>query len=262
MRALQRGDVWLPAVGGVSAMALLALAIWEHSPYGRYLEHGDWTGVGLAGSVCSALPAGPMLFPLALYVVGWLLMTIAMMMPTITPLIAIFVTMTRDRSDCGTLISLLIFGYLLPWFAFGLAAHLVDMALHALAAGNAFLLVNGWVVGAVVIGLAGAFQFSELKYRCLDKCRTPFSFLNQHWRGAAARWQSFMLGVHPGVFCVGCCWAMMLLMFAVGAGSVGWMLAIGAVMAVEKNASWGRKLSAPLGASLLMTSITIIALNV
>jgi predicted metal-binding membrane protein len=99
--------------------------------------------------------------------------------------------------------------------------------------------------------MAGAFQFSRLKYACLDKCRTPFSFVNQHWRGIAVRRQSFRIGLHHGLFCVGCCWAIMLLMFVVGTGSVGWMLALGAVMAVEKNVSWGRKLSTPLGFFLL-----------
>jgi len=63
--------------------------------------------------------------------------------------------------------------------------------------------------------------------------------------------QSFLLGVHHGIFCVGCCWALMLLMFAVGPGNVGWMLALGAVMAVEKNMPWGRKLGRPLGGGLL-----------
>jgi predicted metal-binding membrane protein len=88
-----------------------------------------------------------------------------------------------------------------------------------------------------------------------------FSFINTHWRGGAARSQSFMLGVHHGIFCVGCCWAIMLLMFVVGTGSVGWMLAIGAVMAIEKNVTWGRRLSAPLGVGLLLASAVILVLN-
>jgi predicted metal-binding membrane protein len=95
----------------------------------------------------------------------------------------------------------LLLGYLGAWAAFGLLAH---GALHALA-GNAFLIFTGWVIGEIVLGLAGAFQFSSLKYRCLDKCRAPFSFLNEHWGGADVRRQSFKIGVHHGMFCVGCC---------------------------------------------------------
>jgi len=200
--------------------------------------------------------------PGLLYVAGWLLMTVAMMVPTVLPLLAIFARMTHGRADRGLLIALLILGYLSVWAAFGLIAHTADMALHAVVAGNAFLTFNGWIVGAIVLGAAGAFQFSKLKYRCLDKCRTPFSFINEHWRGAAVRRQSFVLGAHHGIFCVGCCWAIMLLMFVVGTGSVGWMLAIGALMAVEKNVAWGRRLSSALGIGLLLASATILALNV
>ena len=68
-----------------------------------------------------------------------------------------------------------------------------------------------------------------------------------------------MLGAHHGVFCVGCCWAIMLLMFVVGTGSVGWMLVLAAAMAIEKNAPWGRRLSAPLGVGLLLWSGVVVA---
>ena len=262
MRALDRGNAWLPVIGSLVALAWLTLAIWERSPYGRYLNHGSWTEIGLAASICSTLPAGRLVLPALLYVGGWLLMTIAMMVPTVLPLLAIFTRITQGRADRGLLVAFLILGYLSIWAAFGLVAHAGDMALHFLVAGNAFLTFNGWIVGAAVLGVAGAFQFSALKYRCLDKCRTPFSFVNEHWRGNAVRRQSFMLGVHHGVFCVGCCWAIMLLMFVVGMGSVGWMMAIGALMAVEKNVSWGRRLSAPLGVGLLLTAAAIVTLNV
>lgn len=262
MRAPDRGNAWLPVIGGLVALAWLTLAVWEQSPYGRYLDHGRWTEIGLAASLCRALPAGPLVLPALLYVGGWLLMTIAMMVPTVLPLLAIFARMTQGRTDRGILMALLVVGYLLTWAAFGLIAHGADMALHVALAGNVFLTLNGWIVGVIVLAVAGAFQFSALKYRCLDKCRTPFSFINEHWHGGAVRRQSFMLGVHHGVFCVGCCWAIMLLMFVVGAGNVGWMLAIGAVMAIEKNVSWGRRLSAPLGIGLLLTSAAILSLNV
>ncbi|HEY1472619.1 MAG TPA: DUF2182 domain-containing protein [Pseudolabrys sp.] len=243
-------------------MAWLTLAIWEQSPYGRYLDHGRWTEIGLAASLCRVLPAGPVVLPVLLYVSGWVLMIVAMMVPTVLPLLAIFARITQGHADRGILMTLLILGYLSIWTVFGLLAHSADMALHTVVAGNDFLIFNGWIVGAIVLGIAGAFQFSKLKYRCLDKCRTPFSFVNEHWRGGDVRRQSFMLGVHHGVFCVGCCWAIMLLMFVVGAGSVGWMLAIGAMMAIEKNVAWGRRLSAPLGIGLLLASAAIFALNV
>jgi predicted metal-binding membrane protein len=115
------------------------------------------------------------------------------------------------------------------------------------------------VIGAAIIAVAGAFQFSALKYRCLDKCRTPLSFVIEHWRGRSQAWHAFVLGAHHGLFCVGCCWALMLLMFAVGAGSLGWMLLLAAVMAVEKNLPWGRRLSTPLGVALLAWAALLVA---
>jgi predicted metal-binding membrane protein len=72
-----------------------------------------------------------------------------------------------------------------------------------------------------------------------------------HWRGRQEKAQAFRLGAHHGLFCLGCCWSLMLLMFAVGAGNLGWMLALAAVMGVEKNVAWGKKISAPLGILLL-----------
>ena len=102
---------------------------------------------------------------------------------------------------------------------------------------------------------------SGLKYHCLEKCRAPFSFVNAHWSGRAERRDAFLPGAHHGLFCAGCCWAIMLLIFVVGTGSVGWMLAIGAVMAIEKNAVWGKRLTAPLGVGLLLVSAVILAMN-
>jgi predicted metal-binding membrane protein len=194
-----------------------------------------------------------------LYVGGWVLMSAAMMLPTTMPLLGIFDRLTAPRPDRAILLALVIVGYLLTWSAFGLAAHLIDGAVHTLVIAIPWLTFNGWFIGAGVLAMAGAFQFSALKYHCLDRCRTPFSFVSQHWRGPAPRRQAFLLGVHHGIFCVGCCWAIMLLMFVVGTGNVGWMLALGAVMAIEKNISWGRRLTRPLGWALLAASGIIVA---
>jgi predicted metal-binding membrane protein len=248
---LEPRRAFLALLGGLIALAWLTLLLWELSPHGRYLDHGRWTELGLAAWLCQALPAGSFVLPALLYGLGWVLMTAAMMLPTTLPLLGIFGRLTEGRPDRGTLLALVIVGYLLIWLAFGLAAHAVDYGLHRVVIAVPWLSFNGWLIGAAVLALAGAFQFSRLKYACLDKCRTPFSFVNEHWRGGAPHRQSFLLGLHHGLFCVGCCWAIMLLMFVVGTGSVGWMLALGAVMAVEKNVSWGRRLSVPLGIGLL-----------
>ncbi len=118
------------------------------------------------------------------------------------------------------------------------------------------LIGGGLAFGAAIFGaglfmLAGAFQFSALKYACLDKCRSPLGFLLSHWHGKSEVAEALNIGWRHGVFCVGCCWALMLLMFAVGTASLAWMLMLAVIMAVEKNVSWGRRLGRPLGVVLL-----------
>ena len=122
---------------------------------------------------------------------------------------------------------------------------------------SAWLDENSWVLGAGTLLLAGVYQFTPLKYMCLDKCRSPLSFITEHWHGSREQGEAFKLGLHHGLFCVGCCWSLMLLMFAVGVGNIGWMLALGAVMAIEKNMPWGRRLSAPLGLALFAAGLTV-----
>ncbi len=254
--------VFLPVLVALVALAWLALWAWASSPYGRYMDHGDWTASGPVAALCRAIPAGSVVVPAVLYGAAWILMTLAMMLPTTLPLFTAFDRLASQRPDRGRLLTLLGLGYLAVWGGFGLLAHAVHAVLLAWVAGVPLLFLNGWMIGAAIIAGAGAFQFSSLKHRCLEKCRTPLSFVMEHWRGRAQAWQAFLLGAHHGLFCVGCCWALMLLMFAVGAGSLGWMLALAAVMAIEKNLPWGRRLSAPLGVALLAWAALLVARQV
>jgi len=249
---------FVPMFLGLVLAAWLALAAWGLSPYARYLAH-DWTQLGIAASLCAALPAGAALLPALVYVAGWALMTAAMMLPTTLPLVLVFRRLTRPRRDAGKLLALLLAGYLAAWLAFGLAAHLLGLELLALVQRPAWLTFNGWLVAAVVLLLAGVFQFSSLKHRCLEACRSPLGHVTARWRGARPRWESLDIGLAHGVHCVGCCWLLMLLMFAVGAGSIGWMLALGALMALEKNSPWGRRLAAPLGVALVAMAVGVTA---
>jgi predicted metal-binding membrane protein len=226
-------------------LAWLTLWIWNRSPYGRYLDHGGLGEISVFDGTAS------LLIPVVLYLFGWTLMTTAMMLPTTLPLLEIFRRLTAYRPERSQLMALVITGYLGVWAGFGVAAHLADWVLHEVVEHTAWLEANPWVIGATTLLLAGGFQFSRLKYRCLDKCRAPLSFVMEYWRGRHDRRNAFLLGINHGIFCVGCCWALMLLMFGVGVGNIGWMLALGVVMAIEKNMPWGRKLSAPLGLALL-----------
>ncbi len=231
---------------GLTALAWLALVLWGLSPYARFLSHESLEGLRLQDSA-------PVL---AIMVGGWTLMLVAMMLPTTLPLLTLFYGLAARRPQRTRLLALVVAGYLGVWAAFGLLVHLGDLGVHTLADLVPALGDDGLIMAGTLI-VAGAFQFSTLKYRCLDKCRSPLSFITEHWRGDRQGRQSFLLGVHHGVFCLGCCWALMLLMFAVGMSSLGWMLVLGAVMAIEKNMSWGRRLSAPIGVLLLGVGVPL-----
>ncbi len=233
------------ALLGLVALAWLALWAWGNSPYSRLLSH----------DAAAATGGGP---GLALaFVGGWTLMIVAMMLPSSLPLVLMFSALTRRRQDRTTLVGLLLLGYLCTWAVFGAVVHAGDLGLHAVVSQLDWLANHAWLISSVTLITAGLYQFSELKYRCLEKCRSPLSFITEHWRGHGEHRHAFVLGVHHGLFCVGCCWLLMLLMFAVGVGSLGWMLALGAVMALEKNMMWGRRLSAPLGVTLVAAGLAV-----
>lgn len=218
--------------------AWLALAVVGASPYAGYLDHQ-------VAIDSTALPYG---VRVGIFVAGWLVMSVAMMLPSSLPLVTVFRTITRRRERPGRDLALLIAGYLVMWAGFGLAAFLVDTVIHeGVERVGLYEAYEGYIIAATLL-VAGLFQFSPLKYRCLKECRSPVGFLASHWHGGDRRWAAFRLGLAHGLFCVGCCWALMLLMLAVGGVNLGWMLALGAVMFAEKAVSWGRWVTQPAGA--------------
>jgi predicted metal-binding membrane protein len=113
-------------------------------------------------------------------------------------------------------------------------------------------------VGATLL-VAGLWQFSPLRDRCLDECRSPLGFVMNRWRGVAERREALLLGMAHGAFCVGCCWSLMLVMFGVGVGSVTLMLVLGGITAIEKNLPWGRRLTQPVGIALVLAAVYAVA---
>jgi predicted metal-binding membrane protein len=250
-----------PLAAALVLLAWAALWLWGESPYRRYLDHGSWLDAAPAAALCQGLPAGRFLVPLALFAGGWVLMIAAMMLPTIWPLLDRFDRLVRQRPDRTRLLALVVLGYIAIWAGFGAAAHFADAGLHRATRASPWLLFNGWAVGALILAMAGLFQFSRLKYRCLARCRTPAGFIVKHWHGRRPYRDALGLGLDHGLFCLGCCWAIMLLMFVVGSGNLGLMLALAAVMAAEKNARWGARLGRPLGAALLAGAALVAGLN-
>ena len=228
------------------ALAWVSLLAWGQSPYSRFLDHEALTDV-----------TGEDIRLLLFFVAGLTLMIFAMMLPTTMPLIALFRNITSERPNHLALVGLLTAGYLAVWLAYGVMVHLADLGVHEASEKIRWLDTTDWVIGAGTLLLAGVYQFTPLKYHCLDKCRSPFSFINRRWSGGNEQIQSFRIGVDHGIFCLGCCWTLMLLMFGVGAGNIGWMFMLGGVMGVEKNMPWGRRLSAPLGITLIGSGVLV-----
>jgi predicted metal-binding membrane protein len=234
--------------GSLVALALLAwvsLGVWAASPAGRYLRH--------EGGV------GPLPIEIGLFVAGWVLMIVAMMLPSSIPLVLTFRALVGRRRRPAQLVALLLAGYLVVWGGFGLAAWLLDRGIHAAVDASPWLATHSQVIIGSTLLVAGLWQFSPLRDRCLEECRSPLGFVINRWRGTAERRESFAMGLAHGAFCVGCCWSLMLVMFGVGLGSVTAMLALGALTAVEKNLPWGRRLTHPLGAILILAAVYAVA---
>jgi len=230
----------------LAAGSWASLWLWSASPYARYLEHPGWADAAGFAEFCRTVAV-----PAMAHAAAWVLMIAAMMLPTTYPLLAMFRRITAGRSDGGRLVALLVMGFLVVWLAFGIVAWGLDAGVRAVASKSDWLLLHGWAVSALVLAGAGLFQFSRLKYRCLEQCQAPFSFVAARWHGTRPRTEALRIGIDHGIFCVGCCWALMLVMLVVGMGNLGWMLLLAAVMAAEKNLPMGRRIAAPTGLALL-----------
>jgi predicted metal-binding membrane protein len=135
-----------------------------------------------------------------------------------------FHRMTRQHPHRAQLIGLVIAGYLLVWTLFGVVAALGNGVLHTVVEGSVWLRRYAWVIGAGIFASAGFYRFTPLQSYCLDACRSPVSFLRRHWPDRHDRSHALRLGARHGLFCLGCCWSLMLLRFVVGMGNLGWML--------------------------------------
>lgn len=233
--------VWL--LGGVAACAWVLL-----------LREGLSPSAEFARAHAHALQAAGAFAP---FLAGWLLMLAAIMLPTTFPLQHLFSRMTRDRDDHWQLTALSVAGYVAVWAVAGVAVYIGENVLLKLLHPFAESQDLRWLGAAVLMG-AGVFQFSPLKYRCLQKCRSPLAVIQMHWSGQRPKRNALRLGLDHGLFCLGCCWALMALMVAMGAGSIAWMLALGAMMALEKNFPWGNRLAKPFGTSLVLLGIVLL----
>ena len=224
-----RGMQRIPALqfGLITGLIALAAAAWAVT--GETMEGMD-------------MGPGSDLGSLSFYVGAWVVMMAAMMFPSISPMVRTYALVQRSRysrrglGEPTAAIVAFVGGYILTWTTFGLAAYATFGLLRALNL-EAFSWDEGgpYLAGGTILA-AAVYQLTPLKDACLSRCRGPLDFLTERWRdgiGGALR-----LGLEHGAWCVGCCWALMAALFALGVMSVAWMVFIAALIAVEKLLPW------------------------
>ena len=197
----------------------------------------------------SGMDAGPGtdLGALGWFLGVWVVMMAAMMFPSVAPTIALYARMARARTPAAPLVFAA--GYLVTWAAAGLVAYGVFAAGRALLGRElAWDNAGRWLAGATLI-LAAAYELTPAKDVCLAKCRSPLGFLLGSWRDGLAG--AFDMGARHGTWCVGCCWALMASLFALGAMSLSWMAVVAALIALEKTVPGGRRVTYATAALLL-----------
>ena len=194
---------------------------------------------------------------LGLFLVAWQLMIAAMMLPSSLPLVRLFSRASANQPRPLRAKAAFLGGYAAVWSCFGAAAFLGDLGVHRLVERSAWLAARPALVGGAVLVLAGAFQFSKLKDRCLTVCRHPAGYLQRHYRRGSVA--ALRLGAGHGVWCVGCCWALMLVAFAAGVANLWWMAALTALMVFEKTGRQGRRGVRPIGVGLIVLGLLMLA---
>ena len=183
----------------------------------------------------------------------WQVMIVAMMLPSSMPMVQMMTYAARRQGRQLGILGAFLAGYAAVWTGFAVLAFTGDAGIHHLVDAWPWLAAHTFVIGTTTFALAGAFQFSPLKNRCLTACRSPLGFFTRYYReGVGPAWR---LGLRHGLFCVGCCWALMLVMFGIGIGSLVWMGTLTGVMVVEKALPGGRRIIPAVGVVLLLLAV-------
>ena len=226
--------------GLVALLFVLAvLAWWSTVDRMRGMDDGPGTDLGTLGWFLGV----------------WVVMMAAMMFPSVSPTVALYARMTRDRLPLAPL--LFTSGYLLVWVAAGLVAYGVSDVVGGLLGDTLAWNQGGrWLAGGVLV-VAGAYELTPLKNVCLSKCRSPLGFLLGSWKSGLSG--ALNMGARHGAWCVGCCWALMASLFALGVMSIAWMAFVAALIAVEKTLRWRRVATYGTAGILFALGILLIA---
>ena len=221
----------------------LALAA-EASGHGKQFHHDAIIEGGL--NVWAAL---------ALFLVSWQVMIAAMMLPSSLPLITLFTRVAADQPRARLARATFLGGYFVVWTGFGLMALLGDLVIHRSVDASPWLAEHSWLIASGALLGAGVYQLTPLKDACLKACRNPGAFLLAHYRRGVGA--GFALGRDHGLFCLGCCWALMLVSFAAGVANLTWMVAMTVIMVFEKTGTRGNRGVVPIGISLVALGILV-----
>lgn len=194
--------------------------------------------------------------------VMWFLMAVATMLPSAAPMIRTYCEIAdtaRIRGERVVHPLILVTGYLMVWLVTSAVFAGLTLGLETMNPGGLAFGSSGGIVAATLLGAAGLYQFSGLKEACLRKCRRPFSILFARWSDKPER--IFRVGAEQGIWCVGCCWALMLVMFAVGIMNLFWMALLGLFALFEKQVN-GRLPSRIAGAILLVWATALLLVSV
>ena len=238
------------------AMGLVVAAAW--TLLATMARGGE--GTSFIAALCR--PGGAALSPydLAAGVLMWSAMALAMMLPTAAPMISAYLDIAgaaRRKRMRVVPAGVLAAGYVTVWLGFSLIAAGLQAGFRAAGALDPWTAALGPVAAGLVLMLAGAYQFTPLKDACLAKCQRPMPFFMANW--SEDRLAVFRLGLMQGLWCLGCCWALMLAMFATGLMNLVWMAGLGLVMMAEKLYAESRALSRGAGFVFLAGGLAVLA---
>jgi predicted metal-binding membrane protein len=190
------------------------------------------------------------------YVGVWVTMTAAMMLPSASPMLLVYAKVASGSSrHPAASTSVFLVGYVVSWTAYGLVAYGLYRLVRADDPSFVGWSRGGPIIAGSVIALAGLYQLTPMKRVCLRHCRTPFHFVLHRWH--AGPLGALRMGVEHGLWCVGCCWALMLVLFAVGVMSLTWMVIVAAVIFAEKVLPVGERLAVVFALALVGLGIWI-----
>jgi len=216
-----------------SCLAVVVILSWLYLlTMARDMSSMDMTG--MTGMAMDNAPAMVLPELLSLYLM-WIVMMVAMMLPSVTPMTLVFLSINQRRQVSGRATVptwLFIAGYLITWVCFALAATMTQWALRATTLFSADMAIANSALSAAILIGAGLYQLSSLKYKCLDLCRSPLSFLMSRWR--EGHLGAVRMGIEHGVYCVGCCWLLMALLFVAGVMNLMWVFLITVFVILEK----------------------------